>query len=84
MNTFYIDFPSDINTLQTNIMNFVDLWGRKRKIPTPRSEIIKKMQKIGINMPTTRNAIHSLLKKGYLREAHTMSNKTSYVQLRTI
>jgi hypothetical protein len=81
--TVYISF-SDVNELQTNIMKFVGIWVHQKKTPVPRSEIIKSMQSNGVNMPTTRNALYSLIKKGYIREAVTISNKTTYVALRTI
>lgn len=81
--TVYISF-SDVNELQTNIMKFVGVWVHQKKTPVPRSEIIKAMQKNNVNMPTTRNALYSLIKKGYIREAVTISNKTTYVALRTI
>lgn len=83
METVYVSL-SDINELQTNIMKFVALWVHEKKTPVPRSEIIKSMQLKEVNMPTTRGALYSLIRKGYIREAVTISNKTSYVVLRTI
>jgi hypothetical protein len=74
----------EVNILQFKIMKFVDFWVHKKKTPVPRCEIIKDMQSQGVNMPTTRNALYSLIRKGYIREAITISNKTSYVALRSV
>jgi len=73
-----------INKLQQEIMKFVDWWAREKKTPIPRKEIIEEMESQGITFSTTRNAINSLLKKGYIRRAVMASNKTFYVQLRGI
>lgn len=83
MSTYYANF-SEINKLQTDIMKFVGIWVREKKTPVPRKEIIKNLQENGVNMPTTRSALYSLLRKGYIREAVTISNKTTYVQLRSL
>lgn len=83
MATVYINL-SDLNDFQMNIMKFITLWVHQKKTPVPRSEVIKAMQAKGVGMPTTRNALYSLIGKGYIREAATISNKTSYVQLKTI
>ncbi len=65
-------------------MKFVGTWVHEQKTPVPRKEIIKKLEENGVNMPTTRSALYSLLRKGYIREAVTISNKTTYVQLRSL
>jgi len=83
MSTLYTSL-SDINELQTKIMKFVTHWVHEKKTPIPRSEIIKELQSTGVNMPTTRGALYALLRKGYIREAVTISNKTTYVQLRSL
>jgi len=83
MKATYVNL-SEITDLQTMIMQFVMEWVHEKKIPIPRSEIIKSMQLKGVNMPTTRSALYSLLRKGYIREAITVSNKTTYVALRSI
>lgn len=83
LRTVYTSF-SEINALQTEIMKFVGYWVHEKKTPTPRKEIIKNMQLKGVNMPTTRNALYALLRKGYIRESVAISNKTTYVALRSI
>lgn len=83
MKTIYIG-NTDISDLQEEIMRFSMKWVKEIKTPIPRSEIVKHLEEKGVNMPTTRAAIYSLIKKGFLREAINISNKTSYVQLRTI
>jgi hypothetical protein len=80
---FYISL-SEINELQTNIMLFVSYWVKKKKTPVPQKDIILRMQANGIKNFTTVNALNSLLRKGYIRRAYTISNKTTYVQLRGI
>jgi len=79
--TIYINF-SDINPLQKDIMGYVDNWVHEKKKPVPLSKIIKQMEEAGIKNFTTVNAINSLLRKGYIRRAYTISNKTYFVQLR--
>lgn len=81
--TFYINL-NDINELQTNIMDFVEVWVHTRKTPIPQREIIIAMKNAGIGDSTTVSALNVLLKKGYIRRAYTSSNKTTYVQLRKI
>ena len=65
-------------------MKFIEEWVHTKKQPVPKQEIVAFMTKEGIRDFTTANAIKSLLKKGYLRRAVITSNKTYYVQLRTI
>jgi hypothetical protein len=65
-------------------MQFVDIWVHMEKTPVPLNEIIARMQADGIKSFTTINAINSLLKKGYIRRALTISNKTFFVQLRRV
>jgi len=72
------------NKLQHDIMCFVDHWVREEKTPVPRKEIILKMQNEGIKDFTVINSLKSLQKKGFIRKSSIRSNKTSYIQLRTI
>ncbi len=81
--TAYVDFH-DISELQTNIMRVVDKWVHEEKTPIPHKEIITTMKSQGIKTFTTISALNVLLIKGYLRRAHIISNKTFYVQLRTV
>ena len=81
--TTYINI-SEINDLQTKIMQFVDVWVHERKTLVPRSEIIKYMEKQGVNFPTVRASLYALLKKGYLRKSDKISNKTYFIQLRRV
>jgi len=75
---------SGVNKLQKEIMLFVADWARTVKKPIPHSEIIKNMKQKGVKDFTTINAIHSLLKKGYIRRSIVISNKTFYTMLRSI
>lgn len=81
--TFYVDL-SEVNELQRNIMNFIDGWVRSEKTPVPQKEIISAMTKMRVKTFTTINALNALLRKGYIRRAVVISNKTSYVQLRRV
>ena len=83
MPTDYIDFY-EINALQRAIMEVIDTWVRSRKTPVPHHEIIVVMRARGVKEFTTVNAIGSLLKKGFIRRAVVISNKSSYVMLRSI
>ena len=83
MSTHYIDFY-EINELQHNIMVVVDHWVREKKTPIPHHEIIVEMKRQGIKDFTTVNAIGSLLKKGFIRRAVVVSNKSFYVMLRSV
>lgn len=75
----------DINKLQYDIMIFVDAWVHEVKTPVPHRQIVLKMKELKVKKFTTVNAITSLIKKGYLRKAITMSNRDrSYVQLRRV
>lgn len=81
--TVYKDF-SEVNKLQTDIMVFIDNWVREKKTPVPQKEIIISLVKVGNKDFTVSNALHSLLRKGYIRKAYVISNKTFYVQLRRV
>ena len=83
MSTVYTNL-SEIDELQTNIMRFVGYWARTEKTPIPLREIIKAMENQSINDFTTIKAINVLLKKGYIRRAVVISNKSSFVQLRSV
>ena len=83
MSTVYTNL-SEIDELQTNIMRFVGYWARTEKIPIPLREIIKAMENQSVNDFTTIKAINVLLKKGYIRRAVVISNKSSFVQLRSV
>ena len=81
--TEYIDLY-DISNLQRTIMVFVGEWVYLQKTPIPQKEIVEKMKSMGIKDFTAVNAINALLRKGYLRRAVITSNKTFYVQLRSV
>jgi len=83
MSTVYTNL-SEINELQINIMRFVANWARMEKTPIPLREIIKAMENQSVNDFTTIKAINVLLKKGYIRRAVVISNKSSFVQLRSV
>lgn len=82
--TMIITNTRNISDLQVRIMEFVTIWARTKKVPIPRKEVVKEMEKQGVGYFTITNALRALSNKGYLRKAVTTSNTTSYVQLRGI
>lgn len=83
MKTVYANL-SEIDGLQTKIMQHISVWVHKEREPIPLKTIITEMENQGIKQQTTIKAINILIKKHYIRRAITISNKTSFVQLRTI
>lgn len=85
MNTknIYINF-SEVGKLETAIMKCVDLWAHQERVPIPLTEIIRNMELEGIGKPTILKAVYGLVKKGYIRRSFTVSNKSSFVQLRRV
>ena len=81
--TIYSPFD-EINTLQTEIMTFICNWVKEKKTPVPHKEVIREMKTRKIHDFTTYNALMVLLKRGYIRRAYTNSNRTFYVQLRSL
>jgi hypothetical protein len=73
-----------LNELQTKIMRLVSSWAKKEKTPIPHRLVIKKMLEDGVKEYTTANALKVLVKTGYVRRGTERSNKTVYVQLKTI
>lgn len=81
--TVYVSV-NEINKLQTDIMHYIDWWAREEKTPIPQKQIIIHMKEEGVKDFTTINAVNSLLHKGYIRRAYTISNKTFYVMIRKV
>jgi hypothetical protein len=73
-----------ISDLQVAIMHLIDDWAHKNSYPIPLKEIKTRMVNDDIKNYTVVNALTLLIKKGYIRRAVTMSNTTSYVQLRRV
>lgn len=83
MTEIYSDLM-EINRLQESIFRYIDCWAKTQKTPIPKKQIMKKMKDDGIKDSTTLFAIGSLLRKGYIRKACSISNRTRYVICRTI
>jgi len=81
--TVYTDFYS-LSEIQSAVMVFIDGWIRENKTLIPRSIIVEEMETKGIGMSTTRNVLYSLIKKGYIRQSVQTTNKTLYVQLKSL
>lgn len=81
--TMYVNL-SEVNELQTQIMNLIQDWVKNQKTPVPHKQILILMKEQGVGFPTTVNALNSLLHKGYIRRAVMISNKTFYVQLKRL
>jgi hypothetical protein len=75
---------TDINILQENIVRFVNEWAHSHTKPIPQKRIMVAMTRKGVKTCTTINAINVLLRRGYLRRAVCISNKTYYVLCRTV
>ena len=83
----YIDIDEstlEVGALQIDIMLLVDVWVKSKRVPVPRQEIVEKMQTKGKSKDQIEHALNVLLRLGYIRKAITISNKTSYVQLRRV
>lgn len=74
----------EVSTLQKDIMLFVDVWVKKHNTPVPKREIVRHMLEAGAKDFKTDHALNLLLRKGYIRRAVTISNKTSYVQMKSL
>lgn len=74
----------ELNELQTSIMKYIDNWTHEQKTTVPLKEIVNEMNNRGIKYDTTVKSVRILLKKGYIRRSEVISNKTSFVQLRSI
>lgn len=83
MSTVYTSL-SELNVLQTNIMKYIDWWVHEKKTPIPLREIIDNMTKEGTKDQTTIKAIQVLLRKGYIRRAIITSNKSYFVQIKSV
>ena len=75
---------SEISNTQTIVMTFIQEWIKNQKTPVPHKQILINMKANGIGNPTIVLALQTLLKKGYIRRAVMISNKTYYVQIRRI
>ena len=73
-----------ISFLQQEIMSFIHQWVIDKKTPVPQREILKHMKGKGYKKSTLVYALHSLLRAGWIREAVTRSNKTEYVECKTL
>lgn len=81
--TEYYDLK-EINKLQSEIMEFIQGWVHTEKTPVPLKNIISNMETAGIKNFTSIKALNVLVRKGYIRRAHMISNKTFFVQLRRV
>lgn len=65
-------------------MCFISQWVSNNDIPILRSVIVSEMTKDGLKEFTVTNALNSLLKKGFIKKSTIRSNKTRYIQLRSV
>ena len=61
---------SEIDGLQTKIMQCIDIWGHEKKTPIPLKEVIGRMEDGGVKKFTTIKALNVLINKGYIRRAY--------------
>lgn len=72
--------PAHILTMRT-----ISEWVKEEKTPISQAEVIKRtVNKHDIAAASVISALKVLLKKGYIRRAVITSNKTYYVQLRSL
>ena len=81
--TLYSSF-SEIGDLQENVMRVIEDWVHIKKTPVPLKEVITEMVNRGVKKESTIYSLKILIQKGYIRRAYTISNKTYFVQLRTL
>jgi hypothetical protein len=74
----------EISEAQKVAMLVIQEWVREKRTPMPKKELFKKLINMDMADSTIRMVIRELLKDGYIRRAVVISNKTFYVQLRTI
>ena len=74
----------EITEIQKSIVRYIDYWVHAVKTPVPQSDIMKEFEARGRSVRTVRAALDGLLRLGYIRRSETISNKTSYVQLRRL
>ena len=72
------------NKLQREIMVFIDEWVNENDFPISRSSIVSEMVSRGFKGFTVSNSLNSLQKKGFIKKSSVRSNKTSYIQLKSI
>ena len=85
MKTVYTSF-SELTESQIKVMDFIEWWIHNRKGTTPFKQIVKKMEKDGMNKKTIIYSIKILCKKGYIRRdlSGGGNSKAAFVQLRRI
>lgn len=82
-NAIYVDLE-DLSVLQIDIMHFVQEWVKTNKTPVSQKDIVHNMEEKGIKNYTVANALGFLVKRGYIRRAYVVSNKTFYVLIKKI
>jgi len=83
MSTLYINL-SELGDLQEEVMKVIEEWVHVKKTPVPLKEVIAEMVTQGVKKESTIYSLKILIQKGYIRRAYTISNKTYFVQLRTL
>ena len=74
----------DVTRLQEIIVNYLTERARINNTAISKKDLVLEMKDKGIKTLTTVSALKSLLKKGYIRRASSISNRTYYVLCRTI
>ena len=83
MSTAYTNLD-EISESQKSVMEFVQWWVHTKKTPIPLKEIIVSMKEKGMGKDTVIYSLKILVRDGFIRRAYTVTNKTSFVQLRTV
>lgn len=85
--TYYIPLFTDLDKLQTDIMVFIGKWARENpKAPVAQKAIVKEFDDKVANRFMISNALHALVKKGYIRSSlyREHGKQAAYVQLRGV
>lgn len=74
----------DLVGMQIDVMIFIKAWTRNHDVPIPQKNIFVHFTKQKVSPDTVSYAISSLLDKGYIRKAVSMTKAISYVMIRNI
>jgi hypothetical protein len=84
LNTHYVNL-SELNIVQTKIMECINKWVHEEKTPISLKEIFIQMGKEGVKRDTIIHSVKILIKFRFIRRTIGGENsKVAFVQLRTI
>lgn len=78
----YTETSTSISEAQRQALAFVTSWASEQKTPCPKKELFKYLINADVSESTSRKAIESLVKKGYIRRAITPTKQSYFVLLK--